>query len=107
MSGYGLVVRFVIKPGRVQQFDDVVAATLVGIRDREPGTLVYTSHSVDGEPNLRVFYELYADRAAFETHQAQDHVKQFADARVELVESFTVEFLDLVDGKVDGKATHG
>jgi quinol monooxygenase YgiN len=103
MSGYGLVVRFVIKPGREQEFDDLVAATLVGLRDREPGTLVYTSHSVQAEPNLRVFYELYADRAAFEAHEAQEHVQHFLDARDELVESFTVDFLDLVDGKVDGK----
>jgi quinol monooxygenase YgiN len=99
VSGFGLVARFNIRPGREQEFDDVVAATLDGIREQEPGTLIYISHAVPGEPGVRVFYELYRDRADFEAHGSQEHVKRFFDAREELVESFTVEFLDVVDAK--------
>jgi quinol monooxygenase YgiN len=102
MSGLGLVVRFQIKTGHEEQFDELVVATLVGIRDREPGTLVYTSHAPDGEPGVRVFYELYRDRAAFEAHEAQEHVRRFLSARDQHVESFTVDFLSLVDGKAGG-----
>jgi quinol monooxygenase YgiN len=71
MDGFGLVVRFRLAAGHEERFDELVAATLAGIRDHEPGTLVYASHAVEGEPGVRVFYELYRDRAAFEAHEAQ------------------------------------
>ena len=32
----------------------------------EPGTLVYASRLVDGQPLQRIFYELYRDEAAFQ-----------------------------------------
>jgi quinol monooxygenase YgiN len=102
MSAFGLVVRFVIKDGHEQRFDELVATTLAGIRDREPATLVYASHAVQGEPRTRVFYELYRDRDAFDAHEAQNHVRHFLSARDEHVESFTVDFLDLVDAKGTG-----
>lgn len=41
MGGYGLVVRFLLVPGREQAFDDLVARTQAGISAAEPGTLVY------------------------------------------------------------------
>jgi quinol monooxygenase YgiN len=104
MSGFGLLVRFQIKDGHERQFDELVAATLPGVRDREPGTLVYASHAVGGEPGTRVFYELYRDRAAFDAHEAQDHARRFLAAREEHVESFTVDFLDLLDAKGTGTA---
>jgi quinol monooxygenase YgiN len=99
MSGFGLVVRFLIRAGHERQFDELVAQTLAGIRDHEPGTLVYASHAVEGEPRTRVFYELYRDRAAFDVHESQDHVRHFLAARDEHVESFTVDFLDLLIAK--------
>jgi quinol monooxygenase YgiN len=99
MSGFGLVVRFLIKDGHEREFDQLVADTLTGIREREPGTLVYTSHAVEGAPHTRVFYELYRDRDAFDAHEGQGHVRRFLAAREEHVESFTVDFLDLVDAK--------
>jgi quinol monooxygenase YgiN len=102
MSGFGLVVRFELKAGHERPFDELVAVTLAGIRDREPATLVYASHAVPGEPRTRVFYELYRDRAAFEAHESQDHVRHFLAARDEHVESFTVDVLDLVDAKGAG-----
>ncbi len=34
----------------------------------EPGTLAYTVHQKKGEPTTFIFYEKYADDAAFATH---------------------------------------
>lgn len=99
MQGFGLVVRFTIKEGQLAAFDALVAETLDGIRAHEPGTLVYVSHAVQDDPAVRVFYELYADRAAFEAHEEQPHTKFFLGQRPQFVESFTVDFLDAVDGK--------
>jgi quinol monooxygenase YgiN len=99
MAGFGLLVRFVLRDGHAEAFDALVRQTLDGIRSAEPGTLVYASHTVADEPRQRIFYEIYRDRAAFEAHEEQEHVKHFLQARGEHVESFTVDFLDITDAK--------
>ena len=92
-EGLALVVRFYLKPGCDQDFDRLVAETASKISELEPGTLVYVSHTPEGEPNQRVFYELYRDREAFGAHEAQAHVKHFLSERDRFIERFDVEFL--------------
>jgi quinol monooxygenase YgiN len=99
MTGFALVVRFMITPGHEAAFDDLVDRTLVGIRSAEPNTLSYASHAVQGAPGERIFYELYRDRAAFEAHEAQPHVQEFLAARGEHLDSYTVDVLDLIAAK--------
>lgn len=96
---FALVVRFNVRLGAETAFDDLVAQTAEAIREREPGTLVYACHQVSGSPQQRVFYELYRDRAAFDAHEEQPHVKHFLAARDALLDSFEVDFLTLNDGK--------
>jgi len=96
---FGLVVRFKLKPGHEDAFDRLVSETLTGIRDREPGTLVYASHAVREAPDERLFYELYQDRAAFTVHEEQPHVRRFLDERGQHVDGFEVDFLDVVAAK--------
>jgi quinol monooxygenase YgiN len=93
VTGYGLVVRFVLKEGREEAFDELMARTIPAIAAGEPGTLVYTVHAVADEPRVRIFYELYADRAAFEAHEEQPHTLAFFAARDELVESVAVDWV--------------
>jgi quinol monooxygenase YgiN len=90
---FGLVVRFVLKPGREGAFDELTEKTVAEIQQHEPGTLVYLCHHVDGAPSERIFYELYRDRGAFETHEAQPHVQRFLDARGPMLERVEVDFL--------------
>jgi quinol monooxygenase YgiN len=97
-TGYGLVVRFHLAPGHEEAFDVLVAETIDGIRAHEPGTIVYATHRVDGDPEARIFYELYRDRAAFEEHERQPHTRRFLAERDQHVAWFTVEVLQLVDG---------
>jgi hypothetical protein len=72
---------------------------LAGIRAREPGTLVYACHLVEGSRRERIFYELYVGQGAFEVHENQPHTRHFLAARVPLLESTVVDFLSLADGK--------
>jgi quinol monooxygenase YgiN len=97
--GYGLVVRFTAKDSAsAEAFDVLAAETLKGIR-QEPGTLVYINHAVPDEPTVRVFYELYADREAFEAHEAQPHVRRFLTERGQYLSSTEVTFLHEIAGK--------
>ncbi len=74
----GLVVRFDIRDQEAARaFDELTADAVAMIRAREPGTLVYATHPVDSEPLARVFYELYADDAAFRAHEQAPHVVEF------------------------------
>lgn len=91
---FALVVKFdLFDAEKAAAFDELVAETVKSITENEPGTLVYATHTVDGEPLSRLFYEVYRDRAAFEEHERQPHTRRFLDQRGEYVESFRVEFL--------------
>ncbi|MEV7777328.1 antibiotic biosynthesis monooxygenase [Kitasatospora sp. NPDC088351] len=97
---FGLVVRFTARDAAAARaFDELTAETLEAIRALEPGTLVYACHTVPDEPNVRVFYELYADREAFEQHERQPHVRRFLEERAQHLASFDVTFLNEVAGK--------
>ena len=73
-----LVVRFEIRDERsARLFDELTAAAVAQIEAEEPGTLVYATHDVRDAPLARVFYELYADEAAFRAHEEAPHVIEF------------------------------
>ncbi|MGP2436680.1 putative quinol monooxygenase [Streptomyces sp. JW3] len=100
-KGLGLVVRFTLRDQTAAvAFDQLCAETMEGIKRQEPGTLAYVTHVPADEPLIRVFYELYADRAAFEAHEAQPHTKRFLAEREQFLVGTEVTFLDAVAGKV-------
>ncbi|MGW4850350.1 putative quinol monooxygenase [Streptomyces sp. NPDC004288] len=93
-SGFGLVVRFNLRDAEAAKaFDVLVEETLKGIQAHEPGTLSYVVHTVAGEPNTRLFYELYADREAFDQHEQQPHTRHFLAEREKYVADFDVTFV--------------
>ncbi|MEV7524901.1 antibiotic biosynthesis monooxygenase [Streptomyces sp. NPDC091371] len=99
-EGFGLVVRFLLRDQEAAAaFDELCATTLEGIKSAEPGTLTYVVHVPEGEPLVRVFYELYVDRAAFEAHEAQSHTKHFLAEREQYLSGVEVTFLDVIGGK--------
>jgi quinol monooxygenase YgiN len=91
---FALVVRFDCRDqAAVTRFDELTAAVVQQITEKEPGTLVYATHSVEGAPLARIFYEVYRDRDAFAAHEAADHVQQFHDQKDPLLVGRRVEFL--------------
>lgn len=97
---FGLMVRFTCKDEEsAGKFDQLVSETIGKIETEEPGTLIYAVHKVDGQPLQRIFYELYRDRAAFDAHEEQDHVRWFLSARDDLLASVEVDWLGLQVGK--------
>jgi quinol monooxygenase YgiN len=97
---FGLCVRFTCKDeASVQAYDQLVAETIEAIKTGEPGTLVYASHMVEGQPLQRIFYELYRDRAAFEAHEAAPHTRRYLEQRDQYLASTEVDWLTLQAGK--------
>lgn len=92
-SGYGLLVRFHLSPGGAAGFDRLVAETVPEITKHEPGTLIYIVHDVQDHPDQRVFYELYADKAAFDTHEQQPYIRSFLKERDQYLTSFDVDYI--------------
>lgn len=82
-SSYGLVVRFKVRDGHREAFDGLIDETLAAIQSSEPGTLAYIVHQDEASNNVRMFYELYRDREAFEEHQRMPHVQRFLALRVD------------------------
>lgn len=100
---FGLCVRFTCKDqASAEAYDRLVAETIEGIKANEPGTLVYASHLVDGEPLQRIFYEMYRDTAAFEAHEAAPHTRRYLEQRGQYLASTEVDRLTLQTGKGTG-----
>ena len=97
---FGLFVRFTCKDeASAEAYDRQVAETAEGIRESEPGTLVYATHTVEGQPLQRIFYELYRDKAAFEAHEAAPHTRRYLAERDAYLASTEVDWLTLQTGK--------
>ena len=91
---FALVVRFDCRDqAAVSRFDELTAEVVQHITEKEPRTLVYATHSIEGAPLARIFYEIYRNREAFETHEAADHVQRFHARKDPLVVGRRVEHL--------------
>jgi quinol monooxygenase YgiN len=53
-------------------------------------------HALDGEPDVRIFYELYASEAALAEHESQATTRAFLDRVDDFVTSVEVQRLRLV-----------
>jgi quinol monooxygenase YgiN len=97
---FGLFVRFTCKDQvSAEAYDRLVVETVEAIKANEPGTLVYASHTVEGQPLQRIFYELYRDKPAFEAHEASPHTRRYLDERDQYLASTEVDWLTLQTGK--------
>ena len=73
-------------------FDRLAEQTAEEVRTREPDTLVYVIHLVPNAPMQRIFYEIYRDRAAFDSHENQPYMKRFvADRRACVLATNVIE----------------
>lgn len=91
---FALVVRFDCRDeAAAARFDELTAVVVQQITEREPGTLLYATAAVQGEPLARVFHEIYRDRDAFRAHEEAEHVRRFHALKDPLLTGARVEFL--------------
>jgi quinol monooxygenase YgiN len=91
---------FTLLEDRVAEFDRLADQTAEEIRTGEPDTLVYVIHLVPDAPLQRIFYEVYRDRGAFESHESQPYMKRFVAERRSCVLATTVIELRLTYAKI-------
>lgn len=99
MSQVALCARFTLREGAEEAFDGLVREAAAAVRAHEPGTLVYACSEVEAAPNQRVFFELYADRDAFEEHRRQPHVRHFLEECDKYAERMDIDRLRPYAGK--------
>jgi autoinducer 2-degrading protein len=78
---YGGLVRFVVKPGKRDEFLELLRWDARVAKDCEPGTLRLDVWKVEGEPDVVYVYEVYKDAGAFEDHTKNEPVKKFSEPR--------------------------
>ncbi len=97
---YGRILIFTLLDDRVADFDRLAEETAEQIRAGEPDTVVYVIHLVPNAPLQRIFYEIYRDRAAFDTHEGQPYMQRFVAERRSCVLATNVIELRLKYAKV-------
>lgn len=63
------VVKMTAQPGRRDELLDGLRELVDAVVADEPGVLVYAFHTVDGEPDVVLSYEVFADEAALAAHR--------------------------------------
>jgi quinol monooxygenase YgiN len=97
---YGRIQIFTVLDDRVADFDRLAEEAAEQVSTGEPDTLVYVIHLVPNAPMQRIFYEIYRDRAAFDSHESQPYMQRFAAERRSLVLATNVIELRLKYAKV-------
>lgn len=87
---YGGLIRFTTKPGKRDEFLDIVRWSARVARDSEPGTLRLDAYVVENEPDTVYGYEAYTDQDAFAAHVHNPAVQKFGEVMDELVEGWTM-----------------
>ena len=97
---YGRILIFTLIEDRVADFDRLAEQTAEQVRTGEPGTLVYVIHLVPNAPLQRIFYEIYRDPVAFDSHESQPYMQRFEAERRSCVLATNVIELRLKYAKI-------
>jgi len=97
---YGRLSIYTLHEDKTREFDRLAERAAEGVRASEPDTLVYVIHIVPKAPMQRIIYEIYRDRGAFQSHERQPHIRQFAADRAACVLATNIIDLRLKYAKV-------
>jgi len=68
-----VLVNVTVRREMLAEFERAILANADGARTREPGCLRFDVNQKEDDPAQWLFYEVYRDSAAFETHRASPH----------------------------------
>ncbi|GGO00962.1 putative quinol monooxygenase [Nocardia rhizosphaerihabitans] len=70
-----VIAQAIIQDGKGPEFESIVAHLVEQVADHEPGNHAYRLVRSQADPNDYRFFELYSDRAAFESHSRSEHFR--------------------------------
>jgi len=82
-----LVVNVKIKAGEIDPFMEKLFANATAARETEPGCRQFDVLADPADPTKVMFYEVYANEAAFQAHQQTPHFKRYIETALGHVES--------------------
>lgn len=97
---YGRIAIYTLLDAGADEFDRLAEQVVEQVRTGEPDTLAYVVHGVPSAPLQRIFYQLYADRSAYDRHQERPYVAEFESRRRPLVLATNVIELGVRQAKV-------
>jgi quinol monooxygenase YgiN len=97
-----VIFRAKMKPGKEDEALAKMRGMVENVQANEPGALVYALHRLQDDPSELVFWEAYADDAAFKAHMGTAHMSEMRTFFPELFDTATVklERLERVAGFV-------
>jgi len=73
-GAYAIVAEIRAKPGKEEELRQATLPLVAKVR-AEPGNILYFLHENREQPGHFTFYEIFPDEAAFNTHNATEHVQ--------------------------------
>ncbi len=87
---YAVVVNIKLAPNARGEFMPLMRANAAATLAREIGCLQFDIATDKDRPEDVLLYELYQDRAAFETHLSTTHFKEFDASTARMIQEKTV-----------------
>lgn len=75
-----IVAKLKAAEGKQDELKAALTRMVEKVKANEPGVKSYSLHVADSDPTVFMFYEQYADAAAFEAHGKTDHMKELGAA---------------------------
>jgi autoinducer 2-degrading protein len=75
-----VIARLKVKAGSEAAFQQAADKMIAHVKANEPGTLTYILNRATADPSEFVFYEVYADQAAFAAHGSSAPMQEFFGA---------------------------
>ena len=95
-----LIAKIKAKPGSEQQLEEAFRDMIKKVRAAEPGCQAYILHKSNQDATQFVWFETYADQAAFDAHRKTDHMKEMGARIANLLDGRPqVEILTELDRK--------
>jgi len=72
-----VIAKLKVQPGKDTEFEAAAKQMIATVKELEPGTLSYVLHKNTKDATEFVYYEVYQDQAALDSHGKTDHMKAF------------------------------
>ena len=72
-----VIAKLKVQPGKDAEFEAAAKQMIATVKESEPGTLSYVLHKNTKDATEFIYYEVYQDQAAFDSHGKTDHMKAF------------------------------